>query len=155
GLPRAAPSLMPRPAPAESSRMPQPARTAPRTMPQRARTPILLPLCRNNAQLEAVIAAGLSEVELDWMERTGLARAAERARAAGLRCTLATLRVQKPGEENLDEHLVGLRPDGVLVRHWGGMVRFARLAAAGAGAGPRLHVHGDFSLNVTNSVTAR
>ena len=110
----------------------------------------LMPLCRNDAQLEAVIAAGLREVELDWMEMVGLQRAVERARAAGLRVTIATVRVQKPGEEGYDQRIDRLRPDAVLVRHWGAMMHFLERPAGQ----PRPVLHGDFSLNVTNSVTA-
>jgi len=109
----------------------------------------LVALCRNDAQLDAALAAELPEVELDWMERVGVAGAAQRARAAGAKVTLATLRVQKPGEEAFDEALARLEPDGFLVRHWGGFVHGA------PGAGRRPLLHGDFSLNVTNSITAR
>jgi U32 family peptidase len=84
----------------------------------------------------------------------GLARAVERARSAGLRVTLATVRVQKPGEEAFDRRLAGLAPDGVLVRHWGALMHFARARSARAGTAPDLAIHGDFSLNVTNSLTA-
>jgi putative protease len=112
--------------------------------------PRLLPLCRDDAQLEAVIAAGLREVELDWMEMVGLQRAVERARSAGLRVTIATVRVQKPGEEGYDTRLDRLRPDAVLVRHWGAMMHFLERPAGQ----PRPVLHGDFSLNVTNSLTA-
>jgi putative protease len=118
--------------------------------------PALIPLCRSAEQLEAVIASGFgpgAEVELDWMEMVGLARAVERARSAGLRVTLATVRVQKPGEEAFDRRLAGLAPDGVLVRHWGGLVHFSRVRAQNRN-GQELAVHGDFSLNVTNSLTA-
>ena len=111
--------------------------------------PQLLALCRNDAQLDAVIGAGLPEVELDWMEFVGLTRAVEKARAAGLRVTIATVRVQKPGEDGYDRRIAQLRPDGVLVRHWGGLMQFAQLPAD-----DRPAVHGDFSLNVTNSLTA-
>jgi putative protease len=97
-----------------------------------------------------VIASGLPYVELDWMELVGLGRAVDRARAAGLRVGIATTRVHKPGEEAYDRRIAALRPDAVLVRHWAGMVSFAE-GAAGPGAP---EVHGDFSLNVTNSVTA-
>ena len=110
----------------------------------------LIPLCRHEAQLEAVIAAGLPEVELDWMELVGLQRAVERARAAGLRVTIATVRVQKPGEEGYDQRIDRLRPDAVLVRHWGAMMHFLERPAGQ----PRPVLHGDFSLNVTNSLTA-
>jgi len=112
----------------------------------------IVPLCRTQEQLDAVIDSGYgegAEVELDWMEMVGLSQAVERARRAGLRVTLATVRVQKPGEEAFDRRLAGLAPDGVLVRHWGALMHFSR-ARGGA-----LAVHGDFSLNVTNSLTAR
>ena len=111
--------------------------------------PQLIALCRNDAQLDAVIAAGLPEVELDWMELVGLTRAVERVRAAGLKLTIATVRVQKPGEDGYDQRIARLQPDGVLVRHWGGLMQFAQLPLA-----DRPAVHGDFSLNVTNSLTA-
>lgn len=114
-------------------------------------SPLLVPLCRSEAQLEAALATGVPEVELDWMELVGLQRAVERARAAGVRVTLATLRVQKPGEESFDGRLARLEPDGVLVRHWGGLMDFARRRTATS----RQRLHGDFSLNVTNSITAR
>ncbi|NVJ07895.1 U32 family peptidase [Myxococcus sp. AM001] len=112
----------------------------------------LLPLCRTDEQLEAVIAAGLPEVELDWMELVGLQRAVERARAAGLRVTIATVRVQKPGEEGYDARIAKLKPDAVLVRHWGAMMHFLERPPAPGETRPALHA--DFSLNVTNSVTA-
>lgn len=111
--------------------------------------PTLIPLCRTEAQLDAVIALGFGEVELDWMELVGLQRAVEKARSNGLWVTLATVRVQKPGEEGFDRRFANLRPDAVLVRHWGGLMTFSSMPDA-----DRPVVHGDFSLNVTNSVTA-
>lgn len=117
---------------------------------------LVVPLCRTDAQLDAVLEAGAAEVELDWMELVGLAKAVERARARGARVGVATVRVQKPGEERIDAHLARLAPDHVLVRSWGSLAAFvdrgADAAAASTGA-PVLH--GDFSLNVTNSITAR
>jgi U32 family peptidase len=110
-------------------------------------SPAVVPLVRMPAQLEAVIALGFREVELDWMELVGLEKAVRRAREAGLFVTIATTRVQKPGEEGIDSRLTRLAPDAVLVRHWGGLVHFSKLSE-------RPVVHGDFSLNVTNSVTA-
>jgi putative protease len=112
--------------------------------------PELIALCRSAAQLEAVIASGAREVELDWMELVGLGKAVARARAAGLRVTLATVRVQKPGEEGYDRRLAALVPDAVLVRHWGALVAFQALGASTT----RPLLHGDFALNVTNSITA-
>jgi len=111
--------------------------------------PIIVPLCRTDAQLDAVLDAGAREVELDWMELVGLGRAVERARARGVKVGVATVRVQKPGEERIDAHLARLAPDHVLVRSWGSLAYFAALPAA-----ERPVLHGDFSLNVTNSLTA-
>jgi putative protease len=117
--------------------------------------PVLLPLCRTDEQLDAVLelagALGVREVELDWMELVGLGRAAARVRAAGLGLTVATVRVQKVGEEGFDARIARLEPDAVLARHWGAVMCFRELPAADR----RPAVHGDFSLNVTNSITAR
>ena len=106
-------------------------------------SPQVVPLCRDDAQLDAVLDAGATEVELDWMELVGLSRAVTRARARGANITLATVRVQKPGEERIDAHLARLEPDAILVRSWGSLAYFAGTP-----------MHGDFSLNVTNSITA-
>jgi putative protease len=128
-----------------------------RSSPETRGEPALVPLCRTEEQLEAVIASGLGagdEVELDWMELVGLARAVERAKSSGLRVTLATVRVQKPGEEAYDRRLARLEPDGVLVRHWGALMHFSERARERDENAPKLAVHGDFSLNVTNSLTA-
>jgi putative protease len=119
--------------------------------------PHVVPLCRTDAQLDAILDAGATEVELDWMELVGLARAVTRARTRGAKVIVATVRVQKPGEERIDAHLARLEPDGVLVRSWGSLAYFARDAATrGAAARDAATpvLHGDFSLNVTNSITA-
>lgn len=109
----------------------------------------VIALCRTDAQLDAVLDAGAREVELDWMELVGLGKAVERARGRGAKVGVATVRVQKPGEERIDAHLARLRPDHVLVRSWGSLAYFTALPADGRPA-----LHGDFSLNVTNSITA-
>lgn len=117
--------------------------------------PVVIPLCRDDAQLDAVLDSGAREVELDWMELVGLGRAVERARARGARVTVATVRVQKPGEEKIDARLARLLPDAVLVRSWGSLAHFEQLARAGAGTSEHPPVlHGDFSLNITNSISA-
>lgn len=120
---------------------------AKRPLDQQGLLPHLVPLVRTEAQLQAVIDAGVAEVILDWMDLVGLTRAVDQARAAGLRVVIATVRVQKPGEDGFDRRFARLQPDGVVVRHWGALMHFSALAAP-----PR--VHADFSLNVTNSVTA-
>jgi U32 family peptidase len=61
---------------------------------------------------------------------------------------VATPRVQKPGEEGYDQRFERLRPDGILARHLGAVEHFRRRAHSET-------VHGDFSLNATNALTAR
>jgi len=117
----------------------------------------IVPLCRTAEQLQAVIACGVTpgdEVELDFMELVGLRQAAECARAAGLAVTIATVRVQKPGEESYDRRIDALAPHAVLVRHWGALMHFSH-TERGTSAARTPAVHGDFSLNVTNSLSAR
>ena len=108
--------------------------------------PYIVALCRTPEQLEAAIEAGVEEVELDWMELVGLNAPVAMAKAAGLRVGLATVRIQKPGEEAFDRRIQKLQPDSVLLRHWAGLMHFLDSAES-----PTLHA--DFSLNVTNSIT--
>ncbi len=110
---------------------------------------LVVPLVRSEEQLDAAIAAGCREVELDWMEFTGLGNAVGCARKAGAAVTIATTRIGKPGEEALVERIRRLEPDAVLVRHTGALMRFLAFRAAG----DRTRLHGDFSLNAANSLT--
>jgi putative protease len=108
--------------------------------------------CESDAQLDAVIAAGCARgrARLDGVRRPRR-RAVERARDAGLVVHVATTRIGKPGEEALLDRIRKLAPDGVLVRHFGALMRCLAFRAAGRPTA----LHGDFSLNVTNSLTAR
>ena len=108
--------------------------------------PVIVPLCRSDAQLEAAIAAGCEEVELDWMELKGLRRAVARAREASCRATVATLRVQKPDEDEYFTAVRALSPDAILVRHLAGLMALADDP-------DRPVLHGDFSLNGANSLS--
>jgi putative protease len=110
--------------------------------------PVLVPLLRTLVQVEVALQLGFAEVELDFMELVGLGIAVEKARAAGARVIVATPRVQKPGEEGYDKRFERLEPDGILARHLGAVEHFRRNPH-------RESVHGDFSLNATNALTAR
>ncbi|TMA26654.1 MAG: U32 family peptidase [Deltaproteobacteria bacterium] len=113
-----------------------------------AAKPQLIPLLRTLEQVDAALRLGFPEVELDFMELVGLGIAVEKVRAAGARVIVATPRVQKPGEEGYDKRFERLRPDGILARHLGAVEHFRRNPHAES-------VHGDFSLNATNALTAR
>ena len=117
--------------------------------------PLLVPLCRNDAHLEGALAAGSSEVVLEWMEMVGLRRGVERARAAGVRVVIAPPRIQKPGDERVLEACLRLEPDGLLVRSLGALELLARRDPAETSSGARLTLHGDFSLNAANALGAR
>ena len=110
--------------------------------------PQLVPLLRTLEQVDVALRLGFPEVQLDFMELVGLGIAVEKVRAAGVRVVVATPRVQKPGEEGYDRRFERLRPDGILARHLGAVEHFRR--------NPHTEtVHGDFSLNATNALTAR
>src|SRR4051812_16515195 len=108
----------------------------------------LVPLLRTLEQVEAALKLGFDELQLDFMELVGLGVAVEKVRAAGARVVVATPRVQKPGEEGYDKRFERLRPDGILARHLGAVEHFRTNSHAET-------VHGDFSLNATNALTAR
>jgi len=113
-----------------------------------AGAPKLIPLLRTLEQVEVALRLGFDELQLDFMELVGLGIAVEKVRAAGARVIVATPRVQKPGEEGYDKRFERLRPDGILARHLGAVEHFRRNPHAET-------VHGDFSLNATNALTAR
>jgi putative protease len=117
------------------------------TPPQRAPlSPGLFVLCRTLPQAEAALDAGADGVYLDFLELTGTGAALRALRARGrVHVTVAPPRIRKPGEEKIDRYLRSLEPDAILVRSLGA------LAEAEGDEIPRI---GDFSLNVTNRLTA-
>jgi putative protease len=86
-------------------------------------------------------------VVLDFLELTGTGAAlrALRARSSPVHVTLAPPRIRKPGEEKIDRYLLELNPDALLVRSLGSLHEAARST---------IPTIGDFSLNVTNRLTA-
>ena len=122
-----------------------PSRTAGATLPEPPPGG-LFALCRNRAQADAALAAGADGVYLDFLELTGTGTALRELRAAGASVGVAPPRIRKPGEEKIDRYLESLAPDSVLVRSLGALFEL------GAPGGP-LRI-GDFSLNVSNRLTA-
>jgi putative protease len=102
----------------------------------------LFVLCRNLEQAEAAVAAGADGVYIDFLELTGTGNAV-RALKGRTVVGVAPPRIRKPGEEKIDRFLDSLEPDAVLVRGLGSLRE--------GGSGLRI---GDFSLNVTNRLTA-
>jgi putative protease len=116
--------------------------------PDRAPPPAgLFVLCRTLEQAHAAVDAGADGVVLDFLELTGTGAAlrALRARSAPVHVTVAPPRIRKPGEEKIDKYLLDLGPDAWLVRSLGALHEVGRTGVPAIG---------DFSLNVTNRITA-
>ncbi len=107
----------------------------------------LFVLCRTEVQAAAALDAGADGVYLDFLELVGTGAAVRALRASRGKVTigLAPPRIRKPGEEKIDRYLLSLEPDLLLVRG---------LGALREGAGLSIPRVGDFSLNVTNRLTA-
>jgi putative protease len=83
-------------------------------------------------------------VYLDFLELTGTGAALRALRSEGARFVgVAPPRIRKPGEEKIDRYLQDLEPDAILVRGLGALREPSRA--------PKI---GDFSLNVTNRLSA-
>jgi putative protease len=117
-------------------------------MPPRRTSPPagLFVLCRNVAQARAAVDSGAHGVYLDFLELTGTGNALRELRARGAFVGVAPPRIRKPGEEKIDEYVASLEPDAILVRGLGALRELASSNHPTA--------IGDFSLNVTNRISA-
>lgn len=119
-----------------------PARTQPDA------TPHLTVLCRTAEQLDAALRAEVATVYVDFEDIRRYADAVATVRAAGkTQIFLATPRIQKAGEQGFFRLIENARPDGVLIRNLGAIAHFAEHGD--------LKLVGDFSLNVSNPLTAQ
>jgi putative protease len=120
-------------------------------LPPEGRRPTsgLFVLCRNLEQATAALDAGADGVYLDFLELTGTGEALRLLRERGAFVGVAPPRIRKPGEEKIDRYVTSLAPDAILVR---GLGALRELSSRGDGAQPL--AIGDFSLNVTNRLTA-
>ncbi|MEF2277656.1 DUF3656 domain-containing protein [Deinococcus sp. YIM 134068] len=104
-------------------------------------------LVRTPEQLDAAIEERPDSITLDYLELYGLKPSVERVRAAGVPVRVASPRILKPTEQNLQKFLLSLKA-GVLVRS-GGLLE-------GLQGTPDLPpLTGDFSLNAANVLTTR
>ena len=113
--------------------------------PQQANPVALHVLVRSLSQVRDVLELGERSLYADFADIRQFREAVELAHARGATIHLATPRIQKPDEIGIFRLMVKARPDGVLVRNVGGL-RFFREQG--------LPITGDFSLNVTNELTA-
>lgn len=108
-------------------------------------TPALNVLVREIEQLEGLQNLPITTVFLDFEFGKEYATAAEKVRAMGYKVGIATTRILKPGELAHLKVIQRIKPDEVLVRNLGAL---EYLKDSG------LTLIGDFSLNISNSISA-
>lgn len=108
--------------------------------------PQLHVLVRSPEQLTAALAARPDSITLDYLELYGLKPAVAQVKEAGITVRVASPRILKPTEQNLQKFLLSLETE-LLVRSGGlleGLQKTSNVALTG-----------DFSLNAANVLTAR
>ncbi len=115
--------------------------------PSAADTATLHVLCRTVEQIEASLAAGARHLYADFEDVRRYADLVKHVRdtAPEAKLYLATPRIQKSGESGFFKLIERAEPDGVLIRNLGAIAFFRDLG---------LPITGDFSLNVSNPLTA-
>lgn len=106
--------------------------------------PQLAVLCRSLHQVQAVLEEGVTSVHVEFCDVRQYAEAVSLIRAAGARATLATPRIQKPGETCHFESLLRHEPDALLIRNLAGLDFCAKRS---------VRCIADFSLNAANELT--
>jgi U32 family peptidase len=107
--------------------------------------PTLHVLVRSLPQFQAALDLGERHLYADFADIRQYREAVVLARAAGATLHLATPRIQKPDEIGIFHLMAKQEPDGILVRNYGALRFFQERGFA---------VVGDFSLNVTNELSA-
>lgn len=102
-------------------------------------------LVRTMEQLRQVLSHGQKAVYVDFHDIREYRQAVKEAHEAGATIHIATLRIQKPGEIGLFKAMAKHDADGWLVRN---------LAALDYAKQHGIRTIGDFSLNITNPLTA-
>jgi putative protease len=107
-------------------------------------SPELITLCRTFDQIEVAMEEGIKTIYVDFEDVRLYSQAIERI-GDRAHAFLATPRIQKSGEQGIFRLIENARPYGVLIRNLGSISFFR---------GSRFRLHGDFSLNVANPLTA-
>jgi U32 family peptidase len=115
-------------------------------VPSTQHTPTLHVLCRSAEQIDAALAAGVTELYVDFEDIRLYADTVKRVKdESAARLYLATPRIQKSGEAGFFKLISRAEPHGVLIRNLGAISFFQEEG---------IPVTGDFSLNVSNPLTA-
>ncbi|MCB1802085.1 MAG: U32 family peptidase [Gammaproteobacteria bacterium] len=135
------------------------ARLLPHADPVDQSPPRLSLLCRTQAQVDAALAiTEVDEIVVDFLEVHGLKEACAAVREHRRRLVVAAPRIFKPGEQRLWRYYCRLQPDALLVRSAGLLWTLNQAGGSGAllddGETRIPPLHGDFSLNAANLLTA-
>jgi putative protease len=101
-------------------------------------------LCRNTAQVEAAVAAGIRLIYVEFQDIALYKEAVAAGHRGSASVFIATPRIQKPAEEKVVRYLARQEADGLLVRHAGGLF-FCEEQGIPCVA--------DFSMNAANELT--
>lgn len=114
-------------------------------------TPVLHVLARTLEQVDALLAidggARPASIYCDFEDVRRYKDAVARCNAAGVPVAVATMRVVKPGEDGWLQQILDCNPDALIVRNLAAIAFYQELA-------PHLPLIGDYSLNITNELTA-
>lgn len=125
---------------------------APGEMQRGRPRPGLIVLCRTPEQVRAALEQGCAQLELEVFKPRVLTELLKAAQPADrLNAALALPRIQKNGEEAIIGKYLQLKPQALLIRSLGALSCLLNLKTEGKNI-PDLH--GDFSLNVTNALSA-
>ncbi len=121
----------------------------PQREPASAQSSKLSVLCRSLAQIEAALKANISTIYCDFedLRRYSDVVNVVREHEGQSKIYLATPRIQKSKESGYFKLIAATEPDGILLRNLGGIRWFEEHSA--------LPLVGDFSLNVSNPLTAQ
>lgn len=106
---------------------------------------LLTVLCRTLDQVRACVDLKVDRLIADFQDIREYREAVQIARSSENTLLIATPRIQKPDEMGLFRAMLKYQPDGVLIRNLSGLAFFRDNGVA---------VVGDYSLNVTNELTA-
>ena len=107
-------------------------------------SPELIVLCRNFNQIEVALEERVETIYVDFEDVRLYRQAVDRIGDCA-HAFLATPRIQKSGEQGFFRLIENAQPYGVLIRNLGSVSFFRD---------KRFRLHGDFSLNVANPLTA-
>ncbi len=104
-------------------------------------------LIRNIDQLDAITDLEIGTIYLDFREKKHYKEASKTIKNSNFKLGIATPRVLKPKENKILEDILKLNPDIVLIRNLGAIQYFLNYKN-------KLSLVGDFSLNISNSISS-